>query len=272
MSEASLRFAAFLAAFGVVAAWEIARPRRRLAEPRRRRWPTNLGLALLDALALRILLGGALFSAAAFAAERDTGILHWMPVAHWQAAIVTLLGLDFAVYLQHLLFHAVPALWRVHRVHHADLGFDVTTGLRFHPIEMLVSLALKSAAVLLLGATPGAVVAFEILLNASSLFDHGNVAIPGHVDRRLRWMVVTPDMHRIHHSSRAAENGSNFGFSFPWWDRLCGTYRREPLGGELGSEIGLPELRAPLRLAELLALPFRGTSDRYRLMGTSAQT
>lgn len=223
--ELSLRMGAFLAVFVAMAVWEYARPRRRLADPRRRRWPTNLGLVLLDALSVRLLVGGAAFSTAVFAAGHGVGLLHWIPLPAWAAWVITLLALDFAVYLQHVMFHAVPAFWRLHRVHHADLGFDASTGLRFHPIEILLSLGLKAAVVLLLGAVPWAVVAFEVLLNASSLFNHGNVAIPERVERWLRWLVVTPDMHRIHHSSRVVETNSNFGFSFSWWDRLCGTYR-----------------------------------------------
>src|SRR5207249_264548 len=144
-------------------------------------------------------------SAASFAAERGTGLLHWVPVSVWAGWMITILALDFAVYLQHVMFHAVPALWRLHRVHHTDLGFDASTGLRFHPIEILVSAGFKSAVVVLLGGVASAVVAFEILLNASSLFNHGNVVIREAVDRWLRWFIVTPDMHRIHHSSWVAE-------------------------------------------------------------------
>jgi len=220
MLETTLRLAFSLVTFGTMAAWEYAFPRRDFIEPRRRRWPTNLSLALLNSILVRILGGGLVFSAASFAADRGAGLLHWVPMPRWAGWMITVLGLDFAIYLQHLMFHAVPALWRLHRVHHADLGFDTTTGLRFHPIEILVSVGLKWA-----------VVAFEILLNASSLFNHGNVAIREDVDRWLRWIVVTPDMHRIHHSSRVVETNSNFGFSFSFWDRLCGTYRSEPALG-----------------------------------------
>jgi hypothetical protein len=164
----------------------------------------------------------------------------------------------------------VPAFWRLHRVHHADLGFDASTGLRFHPIEILVSLGLKSAVVVLIGAAPWAVVAFEILLNASSLFNHGNVAIPERTDAWLRRLVVTPDMHRIHHSSRVVETNSNFSFSFSLWDRLCGTYRREPALGQLGLEIGLAEYRSPLHLGQLLLLPFQGPAGSYTFAGGDA--
>jgi sterol desaturase/sphingolipid hydroxylase (fatty acid hydroxylase superfamily) len=270
MFETSLRFAVFLATLGAMAGWQYTRPRRQLGDARRGRWPTNLGLALVNAIAVRVLAGGALFSAATFAADRGVGVMHWVPVPMWLGWIVTVLALDFAVYLQHVVFHALPILWRLHRVHHADLGFDATTGVRFHPIEILISVALKAAVVVLLGAVPWAAVAFEILLSSSSLFNHGNVAIAEGVDRRLRWFVVTPDMHRIHHSSRVVETNSNFGFSFSWWDRLCGTYRREPALGQLGLEIGLSEYREPLHLGRLLVLPFLGSAGSYTFSGTRA--
>lgn len=268
--EALLRIGAFLGVFAAMAAWELARPRRELADPRRVRWPANLGLVVLGALAVRLVAGGAAVSAAVFAVDRGVGVFHWWPVPPWAAWLATLLVLDFAIYLQHVTFHAVPLFWRLHRVHHADLGFDASTGLRFHPIEIVISIGLKAAVVVLLGAPPWAVVAFEILLNASSLFNHGNVAIPVAIDRWLRWLVVTPDMHRIHHSSRIAETNSNFGFSVSWWDRLCGTYRAEPALGQLGLEIGLADYRRPLGLGQLLILPFQGRAGAYTFAGDRA--
>ncbi|MEW6300095.1 MAG: sterol desaturase family protein [Thermodesulfobacteriota bacterium] len=266
--ELLVRFGAFLSVFSLMAVWESLRPRRPLAVPRRVRWGTNLGLTILNAVLVWTTVGGVAYAAAAFAAEREIGILHWVGLPAWAAVAVTLLALDFAIYLQHVLFHAVPALWRLHRVHHADLGFDASTGLRFHPVEIFLSLGLKAAVVVVLGAVPWAVIAFEVLLNASSVFNHSNVAIPEDVDRWLRWCVVTPDMHRIHHSTRVAETNSNFGFSFSWWDRLCGTYRAAPARGQLGMEIGLSEYRTPLRLGQLLVLPFQGDAGRYPFAGT----
>jgi sterol desaturase/sphingolipid hydroxylase (fatty acid hydroxylase superfamily) len=195
------------------------------------------------------------------------GLLHWISLPAWAAVAVTLLGLDFAIYLQHVMFHAVPALWRLHRVHHADLGFDATTGLRFHPIEIFLSLGFKMAVVVLLGAVPWAVVAFEVILNASSVFNHGNVTMPERLDHWLRWAIVTPDMHRIHHSTRVVETNSNFGFSLSWWDRLCGTYRAQPALGQTGMEIGLSDYRTPLNLGQLLVLPFQGDAGRYTFAG-----
>jgi sterol desaturase/sphingolipid hydroxylase (fatty acid hydroxylase superfamily) len=207
------------------------------------------------------------YGVAVFASERGVGLLHWVPLPIWAGAAATILVLDLAIYFQHVMFHAVPTLWRLHRVHHADLGFDATTGLRFHPIEIFLSLGLKSAVVVLLGAVPWAVVAFEVLLNASSIFNHGNVEIPERLDRRLRWAIVTPDMHRIHHSARVEETNSNFGFSVSWWDRIFGTYRQAPVLGQVGMEIGLSEYRTPLHLGALLALPFKGTAGRYTFEG-----
>jgi sterol desaturase/sphingolipid hydroxylase (fatty acid hydroxylase superfamily) len=265
--ESLARFCVFLGVFTAMVLWECFRPRRPLPYPRRTRWVTNLGLTLLNSVLVRITVGGAAYAAARFAAEHGVGVLHWLALPPWMAVLVTVLGLDFAIYLQHVMFHAVPALWRLHRVHHADLGFDATTGLRFHPIEIFLSLGFKVAVVVLLGATPWAVVAFEILLNASSVFNHGNVAMPASLDHWLRWVLVTPDMHRVHHSTRVVETNSNFGFSVSWWDRLCGTYRAAPALGHTGMEIGLSEYRTPLTLGQLLVVPFQGDAGRYPFAG-----
>jgi len=266
--EALIRLGIFLAVLATMALWEVARPRRPLAPPRWERWPTNLGLTLLNMVLIRITVGGLAYAAGVFAAERDVGLLHWVALPPWAAVAATILGLDLAIYFQHVMFHAVPAFWRLHRVHHADLGFDATTGLRFHPIEIFLSLAFKTAVIVLLGAVPWAVVAFEVVLNGSSVFNHGNVEIPERIDRWLRWAIVTPDMHRIHHSTRVVETNSNFGFSVSWWDRLFGTYRPAAALGQLGMEIGLSEYRAPLHLRQLLLLPFKGSAGNYTFEGT----
>ena len=268
--ELAVRLASFLGAFAVMALWEVVRPRRVPSRPRLERWTTNLGLILLNAVVVRATVGAAVYTAAVFAAQREIGILHWAGAPAWLAAAATLLALDFAVYMQHVLFHAVPVLWRLHQVHHADLGFDATTGLRFHPFEIFLSLGIKAAVVVLIGAHPWAAVAFEALLNASSVFNHGNVGIPERVDRGLRWLIVTPDMHRIHHSTRVAEANSNFGFSVSWWDRLCGTYRTEPARGQLGMEIGLTDYRDPaaLSLPQLLVMPLFHNAARYTFQGS----
>jgi sterol desaturase/sphingolipid hydroxylase (fatty acid hydroxylase superfamily) len=271
--HALVRLVSFLGVFLVMTMWELWRPRRTLARPRRERWFTNLRLTALNTLLVWSTIGAVAHASAVFAAEHEMGVLHWLSLPPWVAAVVTFLVLDFTIYLQHVLFHAVPALWRLHRVHHADLDFDATTGLRFHPIEIFLSLGLKAATVTLLGAVPWMVVAFEIALNATSVFNHSNIALPNSYDRWLRWLLVTPDMHRIHHSTRVVETNSNFGFSVPWWDRLCGTYRADPALGQEQMSIGLLDYPNPLSLGQLLVLPFQGDAGQYPLTGArSAHT
>ena len=260
--EALVRVGTLLAVLTIMLLWEAFRPRRPLARPRQERWRTNLGLTLLNTVLVRITVGGVEYTAAVFAADQRVGLLHWHPLPAWAAAAVTLLVLDFAIYVQHVLFHALPVLWRLHRMHHADLDVDATTGLRFHPLEILLSLGYKAAVVVLLGAVPWAVVAFEVLLNAASVFTHGNVALPERLDCWLRWIMVTPDMHRVHHSTRVVETNANFGFAVSWWDRLCGTYRVQPMLGQVGMDIGLSDERTPLTLGQLLLVPWGGSAGR----------
>jgi len=253
--------------------WELRRPRRVFLTPQQGRWFTNLSLTALNALLIWSTVGSITYMTALFVQDRSMGVLHWLSLPPWGVVLLTLLVLDFTIYLQHVLFHAVPVLWRLHRVHHADLGFDATTGLRFHPLEIALSLGFKCATITLLGATPWAVVAFEVLLNISSVFNHGNVTIPESVDRWLRWVIVTPDMHRIHHSTRLVETNSNFGFSVSWWDRLCGTYCTEPALEHERMTIGLSDYPTSLSLGHLLVLPFRGEAGAYPLTGVrSAHT
>jgi sterol desaturase/sphingolipid hydroxylase (fatty acid hydroxylase superfamily) len=202
---------------------------------------------------------------ALLASERGWGLLNIFAVPGWLAFLVSLLLLDLAIYLQHVMFHAVPALWRLHRMHHADLEFDVTTGLRFHPIEILLSMALKLAIVVALGPPAIAVLVFEVLLNGTALFNHSNIRIPLGLDRILRLIVVTPDMHRVHHSIHPSETNSNFGFNLPWWDRLLGTYRAQPREGHEGMTIGIEQFRTPrdLWLDQMLIQPLRGPASGY---------
>jgi sterol desaturase/sphingolipid hydroxylase (fatty acid hydroxylase superfamily) len=204
---------------------------------------------------------------AALAAERGMGLLNLFHVPHPLAILLSVLALDLAIYLQHLMFHAVPLFWRLHRVHHADLDFDVTTGARFHPIEIGLSMLIKFAVILALGPPAVAVLVFEMLLNASSMFNHGNVRFPAAIDRVLRRVVVTPDMHRVHHSIDPRETNSNFGFSLPWWDRLFGTYRAEPQAGHEAMTIGIDRFRAPreLWLDRMLLQPFRSEDGAYSI-------
>lgn len=263
--ESTIRVAAFLAIFCLVAAWEWLQPRRRQGIPRRQRWPHNLGLLAIDVAVLRLLAPGAALAVAAIAEDGRWGLLNALDLPQWLAIAAGVVLLDFVIYCQHVMFHAVPTFWRMHRVHHADLEFDVTTGTRFHPFEILFSAGVKCAAVAAIGAPVLAVFAFELLLNATSMFNHANASVGERADRWLRWILVTPDMHRVHHSVLYEESSSNFGFSLAWWDRLFGTYRAEPRFGHDAMTIGVDAFRAPeeLRLDYLLSQPFRDTAGQY---------
>jgi sterol desaturase/sphingolipid hydroxylase (fatty acid hydroxylase superfamily) len=260
-----IRLGFFLTVFAVMAVWELASPRRKLTTDKARRWLRNVGIVVLDALAVRILFPAGAVGLAWLARERGFGLLNAVGLPAWFEFALSFLALDFVVYLQHVVFHAVPALWRLHMVHHADLDFDVTTGNRFHPLEILLSMVLKGAVVAALGPPALSVLAFEALLNGTAMFNHGNVRIPSGIDRVLRLFVVTPDMHRVHHSIVPVETNSNFGFNFPWWDRLLGTYRPEPRAGHEEMTIGLRQFRDPqkLTLPRLLVLPFVGDAGSY---------
>lgn len=258
--EPALRLGAFLFVFGAMALWEAAAPRRALALSRRLRWSHNLGLVALNTIVLRLLFPAAAIGVAALAVDRGFGLLNQVAMPDWIAFPFAVIVLDFVMWLQHVAFHAVPALWRIHRMHHADPDYDLTTGTRFHPLEMVLSVGVKCVAVALLGPPVAAVVIFEVLLNAMAMFNHGNVRLPGMLDRRLRRMVVTPDMHRVHHSIANDERNSNFGFNFSFWDRLLGTYRDQPRGGHKAMTLGLAGHTDPhevSRLPGMLALPFR---------------
>jgi sterol desaturase/sphingolipid hydroxylase (fatty acid hydroxylase superfamily) len=262
--EPLIRIAFFVGVLGVMSAWEQAAPRRPDTS-RRLRWFNNLAVAAIDALLVRLTFPVAAVGLAVVAESRGWGLLNALDLVPWLAIAVAVLILDLVIYLQHVLFHAVPALWRLHRMHHADLGFDVTTGLRFHPIEILLSMVIKLAAVVAVGPPAAAVLAFEVLLNATSMFNHGNVRLPVAADRILRWIVVTPDMHRVHHSIRPSETNSNFGFNVPWWDRLFGTYRAQPRDGHDGMTVGIEQFRTTrdLWLDRMLIQPWRGLAAGY---------
>ena len=253
-----IRLCFFGGILAVVAVWEIVAPRRALTDSKRRRWFTNLGMVAIDTAIVRALLPLLPVGMAAMTGDRGWGILNTPHLPFWSKVILAIIALDFVIYLQHVLFHSVPIFWRLHRMHHTDLDIDVTTGNRFHPLEILISFGIKLAAVVLIGAPVLAVVVFEVVLNATSQFNHGNIRIPVAVDRYLRLFVVTPDMHRVHHSVIPRETNSNFGFNLPWWDRLCGTYRPQPEKGHEGMTIGLNEFRDPaqLTLFYLLVQPF----------------
>jgi sterol desaturase/sphingolipid hydroxylase (fatty acid hydroxylase superfamily) len=265
--EPYIRLATFGGVFIVMAVWELIVPRRKQAIGRGWRWPNNLGVVAANTLLVRILFPTTAVGLALLAQTRGFGLFNVIAVPAWIGVAASVVILDLAIYLQHVLFHAVPALWRLHRMHHADLEFDVSTGLRFHPIEILLSMLIKFAVVAALGAPALSVLIFEVLLNATSMFNHANVRIPLGIDRVLRWLVVTPDMHRVHHSILARETNSNFGFNLPWWDRLFGTYRPQPAAGHEAMTIGIKQFRDPreLWLDRMLAQPFRGGVGEYPL-------
>lgn len=254
--ETPLRLGAFLGGLGLLLLLERLAPWRAAARPLHwRRWPGNLGLAVLGSALVKLVLPLAAVGAAVLAQARDWGLFPALALPGWLAVMLTLLMLDLLVYWQHRATHAIPLLWRLHRVHHADPELDATSALRFHPVEIVLSMLLKVAAVLALGAPPAAVLAFEVMLNAVAMFNHAAIALPGWLERPLRWLLVTPSLHRIHHSARPEETDSVFGFGLSWWDRLFGTWRAEPAPGLV---IGLPGWRAEGQgLWALLAQPLR---------------
>jgi len=258
-TELFIRVGAALCVFLVLALWEVFAPRRAMVIGRARRWPANLGIVVLDALLVRLLIPVAAVGVAVIAAQRGWGLLNITPWPMWLEVLLGFLVLDLVIYAQHFAFHKVPVLWRLHRMHHADLDIDVSTGLRFHPIEIVLSMLIKIAVVVLIGVPAIAVIAFEVALNATSMFNHSNAAMPKWLDRIVRLLMVTPDMHRVHHSVLRHETDSNFGFNLPWWDRLFGTYRPQPQAGHDRMTIGLPIFRDPqeLRLDRLITQPFR---------------
>ena len=269
--EATVRsafFAGLLVFFGV---WEWWAPRRQLRASKPVRWLNNLAIVVVNTLVVRAFFPLLAVGLAAMAQAQGWGVLNQPGVVAalpgWLRVLLALLVLDLAIYLQHVMFHAVPALWRLHRMHHTDLDIDVTTGSRFHPIEIVLSMLIKMGVVLALGPAPAAVVLFEVLLNGAALFNHGNIRLPQQADRWLRLVLVTPDMHRVHHSIYAQETNSNFGFNVPWWDRLFGTYRAQPWDGHAEMTIGTTDFRAPgeLWLHRLLIQPFRRGEGRYAL-------
>ncbi len=266
--EIGIRVGFFFAVLVIMAVWEIATPRRTLSVPKGVRWMNNIGIVALNTIILRLLFPAAAVGTAAFAHTQGWGLLNYLQIPYWLAVIASVIIMDAVIYFQHILVHAVPALWRLHRVHHADLDFDVTTGSRFHPIEIILSLFIKFATIIALGPPIIAVLIFEVLLNATSMFNHGNIRIPPGVDRVLRWFIVTPDMHRVHHSVEDDETNSNFGFNLPWWDRLFGTYRHQPRMGHEQMIIGINTFRDRQHctwLPGMLALPFIGKITNYAI-------
>ena len=265
--ETTVRLSIFATILVVMALAEAAWPRRERTLPRLTRWPSNLAVVVLDSLLVRLVFPMTAVAVAALGEARGWGLLNVMQVPAWIAVPVAVIVLDLVIYLQHVMFHAVPGLWRLHRMHHADLDFDATTGLRFHPVEILISMGIKLAAVAALGPPAVAVLLFEVILNATALFNHANIDLPRPVDRVLRLFVVTPDMHRVHHSIDPRETNSNYGFNLPWWDRLLGTYIAQPARGHEGMEIGIEQFRTrrDLWLDRMLIQPLRGPASGHAL-------
>ncbi len=268
VNELPIRLGFFFGIFALMAVWEIFAPRRTLTVPKTVRWTNNLGLVVFNSLILRLLFPVAAVGVALFAEQHGWGLLNYYETLFPLAILIAVVAMDFVIWLQHVMVHAIPLLWRLHRVHHADLDFDVTTGVRFHTLEIILSMLIKFATILLLGPPVVAVVIFEVLLNATAMFNHGNIRLPLQVDRILRWIIITPDMHRVHHSVEDDETNSNFGFNLPWWDRLFGTYRDQPRETHEKMTIGIHKYRDPKqvnRLPEMLLLPFVGKISGYTL-------
>ena len=265
--EAKIRLGIFLTTFCVMALLELVAPIRARRQSKGKRWAINLGLTVTNMVVARFTLGAAAFATATYAQAHGWGLLNWVT---WPDAIrfaVALLMLDFAIYLQHVMAHALPIFWRLHRVHHADLDYDVTTALRFHPLEIVVSMIYKVALVAAIGPTPWAVVTFEAVLNASAMFHHSNIRLPKWLDTVMRLVIVTPNMHIVHHSTTVDETNSNFSFCLTFWDRLCGTYRQAPRKGLTDVVIGVEDLRDPgeVTYPRLIMLPTASHIGGYAL-------
>ncbi len=259
-NELFIRLGFFVVVFAVMGLWECAAPRRELKTAKSVRWFNNLSITFLNSTLVRLVLPVIAIEMAFISAERGWGIFQILQLPSYSAGILSIIILDFTIYLQHVVFHIVKPFWKLHMMHHTDMDIDVTTGARFHPIEILLSMNIKVAFVATLGAPPWSVLVFEILLNATSMYNHSNIYIPSGVDRVVRWFVVTPDMHRVHHSVIINETNSNYGFNFPWWDRIFRTYRAQPVKGHIDMNIGLANFRDPKRLTLpwMLAIPFLG--------------
>jgi len=267
MNESIVRLSTFFGILAIMACWQSLAPRRILRFGYRR-WPANLGIVLLDAVIVRLLMPAGAVGMAIWAEHAHFGLLHWLGTPYAGAVIASVIMLDGIIYAQHVLFHAIPLLWRLHMVHHADQDIDVTTGLRFHPIEILFSMLIKIAVVALLGVPALAVILFEIILNGMAMFNHANVRLPLRFDAILRLVLVTPDMHRVHHSVIRRETNSNFGFNLSIWDRIFGTYQAQPRDGHDGMTIGLAQYQSEKSdgLTRMLVLPFSGQSGNYPLL------
>jgi len=264
-NELLIRLGFFFGILLIMFFWELFAPRRPLITSKAKRWFSNLGLVFIDSFAVRLIFPTALVGFALLVQQRGWGLFNQFELPTLLKIVFSVLILDLVIYLQHIMFHVVPLFWRLHMVHHTDMDIDATTGVRFHPIEIILSMGIKMMAAILIGPPPIAVVIFEVLLNGTSMFNHGNVRYSQDIDSILRLLVVTPEMHRVHHSTIRWESNSNLGFNFPWWDRLFGTYRPQPAQGHLEMTIGLDQYKEPrkLTLPWLLVLPFIGKLGKY---------
>ena len=265
--EAWIRLSIFIGVLALMAAWEWIIPRRKLLQGYSR-WPANLGIVVLNGLMVRLLFPVGVVGVALWAGEQGWGLLNMASLPAWLTVLIAVILLDLIIYLQHLLFHAVPLLWRLHMVHHADRDIDVTTGLRFHPIEIFLSMLIKISVVVILGVPAEAVLIFEAILNGMAMFNHSNIRLPAALDRFIRMLFVTPDMHRVHHSVIKRETNSNYGFNLSIWDRLFGTYIAQPEKGHVDMTIGLNQFQSQPtgRLLWMLCLPFVGETGQYPMM------
>ena len=262
--ETAIRMGSFFGVLILMAVWEILAPRRASTISKIVRWGNNLGLVVFNSVLLRLIFPTAAVGVTIFASEHSWGLLNYVQLPSFAAVAISIVVMDFVIYFQHILMHAIPALWRLHRVHHADLDYDFTTGVRFHPLEIIVSMLIKFSAILMLGPPVIAVLIFEVILNVMSMFNHGNVKLPAFLDRTLRLLIVTPDMHRIHHSVEEDESNQNFGFNLSLWDRFFGTYRKQPRAGHEEMVVGIQNyrgLRDVTSIQGLLLLPFRNKPD-----------
>jgi sterol desaturase/sphingolipid hydroxylase (fatty acid hydroxylase superfamily) len=265
-NEKFIRMGFFFGTLAVMALWEVLAPRRALTVSKTVRWVNNLGLVFFNSFLVRLVFPAAAVGMAVFASEQGWGIFNYYQTPFWLAVIASIVIMDFVIYLQHVMVHAIPVLWRLHRVHHADPDFDVTTGARFHSFEIFLSMLIKFATIAVLGPPVVAVVIFEVVLNATAMFNHSNVRMNLTLDKFLRLFVVTPDMHRVHHSVEDDEANNNFGFNLPWWDRLFGTYRDQPRAGHEKMKIGIHTYNEPKLVSWLpgmLWLPFVGKINSY---------
>lgn len=266
--EKEIRMGFFFGMLAIIGLWEVIAPKRALTVSKTIRWVNNLGLVFFNSFIVRLVFPVAAIGVAATAQENSWGLLNNIDLPVWAAAVLAIVIMDLVIYIQHVMMHAIPALWRLHRVHHADPDYDVTTGARFHTLEIILSMGIKFCTIVLLGPPVFAVIIFEVILNATAMFNHGNIGLPKSVDKVVRWFLVTPDMHRVHHSIEDDETNSNFGFSLPWWDRLFGTYRDQPRGGHEAMTIGIrqfKEVKDVSWITGMLTLPFRGKITDYAI-------